>query len=99
MEITVHQLHEKMKQGKPVVLIDVREPYEHAEFNIGGLLIPLGAFQMAIPDLEDHKDSEIVIYCRSGRRSGIAMELMYQSGFKDVRNLSGGMLAWQELIG
>lgn len=99
MDITVEELKEKMERGDSFLLIDVREPYEHDEFNIGGHLIPVGRFQSAIPEFEAHKDDEIVIYCRSGRRSGVAKELMELEGFKNVRNLLGGMLDWRDTFG
>jgi len=81
------------------VLIDVREPYEHQEFNVGGKLIPVGGIMGALPDLGEFKDDEIVVYCRSGQRSGVAKHLMMASGFKNVRNLTGGMLAWADKFG
>jgi len=99
MDIDVKELKEKLDKGEDFVLIDVREPYEHEDFNVGGDLIPLGQITAAMEDLEDHKEDEIVVYCRSGRRSGIAKELMQQVGFKNVRNLEGGMVAWAEAFG
>lgn len=96
MDITVQELKERMDAGDSnFVLIDVREPYEHEEFNIGGQLIPVGQVMAAIPSLEAHKDDEIIVYCRSGNRSGMAKMLMEAAGFKNVKNLLGGMLAWQ----
>ncbi len=99
MDITVKELKDKLDKGEHFVLIDVREPYEHEEFNVGGELIPLGNIPASLEDLEDHKEEEIVLYCRSGRRSATAQELMRQVGFKNVRNLEGGMLAWVETFG
>lgn len=99
MDITVKELKEKLDKGEDFVLIDVREPYEHEEFNVGGELIPLGSIPTSLEDLEAHKEDEIVVYCRSGRRSATARELMQQAGFKNVRNLEGGMLAWVETFG
>jgi rhodanese-related sulfurtransferase len=95
MDITVQELKEKLDKGEKFVFIDVREKYEYEEFNLGAKLIPLGDFQFAIPEFEDHKDDEIVIHCRSGARSGMAQQLMQQAGFTNVRNLTGGVLAWQ----
>lgn len=96
MDITVQELKQKMDQDERFVLIDVREPYEHEEFNIGGQLIPMGNFPGIIPDLDAHQDDEIIVYCRSGRRSASVQYQLQQAGFKNVRNLEGGMLAWQE---
>ena len=85
--------------GSDFMLIDVREPYEHEEFNIGGTLIPLGDLVAAIPELMAHKDEEVVVCCRSGNRSGMAKQLLDASGFTNVRNLTGGLLAWQASFG
>lgn len=99
MDITVHELKEKLARGDDFVLIDVREPYEHEEFNVGGNLIPLGNFPMVIPSLESHKNDEVVVYCRSGRRSASVQEQMKLAGFTNVRNLLGGMLDWIDNFG
>jgi rhodanese-related sulfurtransferase len=94
---TVEELKARLDNGEQINLLDVREDYERAEFNIGGTHLPLGKIQsMQLEDIEDWKDQEIVIYCRSGNRSGIAGLFMEQVGFKKPVNLVGGMLAWQE---
>lgn len=96
MEATVSEMKKRMEEGeKNYVLLDVREDYERAEFNIGGIHVPLGQLTMSLDKLTPHKDEEIVVYCRSGKRSAMATELLTQSGFGNVRNLEGGMLAWQ----
>ena len=77
------------------VLLDVREAYERDEFNIGGIHIPLGDLMASFDKLASHKEDEIIVYCRSGKRSAMATQLLTQSGFSNVRNLTGGMLAWQ----
>ena len=99
MDINVKDLKQKMDTGDDFVLIDVRENYEHEEFNIGGELVPLGTIMTAIPDLEEHKNKEVIVYCRSGQRSGMAQQLLKQSGFTNVRNMTGGVLAWVEAFG
>ncbi len=99
MDITVQELKERLERGDEFVLIDVREPYEHEEFNVGRKLIPIGNFMASIPDLEEYKDEEVVLYCRSGNRSGMAEHLMRAAGFKNPRNLKGGMLAWIDNFG
>ncbi len=86
-------LKERLKKEK-VVLLDVREPYEHAEKNIpNSILIPLGSLPQRVKELEPYKDQEIVVYCRSGNRSGQACEFLQKLGYK-ATNLEGGMLAW-----
>ncbi len=99
IDITVQQLKEKMDAGDALKIIDVREPYEHEEFNIGGDLIPLNSLPGALESLESFKDKEVVIYCRSGQRSGMAQQFLQQAGFVQVRNLIGGMLHWQAVFG
>lgn len=93
--ITVEALKQKMDSGEKVNLVDVREPNEYEEINIGGRLVPLGKVQtMQVEELEDLKNEEVIIYCRSGRRSMLACQILDQVGFKDTYNLEGGILAW-----
>jgi len=95
--ITVEELKSKIDTGEKFNLIDVREPHEHVEFNIGGLLHPLGKIQtMQIDELEEMKDQPVYIYCRSGNRSGQACLILETAGFTNTINVVGGMLAWQE---
>lgn len=96
--ITVQELKSRLNEGENIHLVDVRESSENAEFNIGGILLPLGDIQNMETDVIDEwKDDEIVLYCRSGNRSGIATQILEQMGFKNVKNLTGGMLAWLQL--
>ncbi len=77
-------------------LIDVRQPEEHAEFNIGGILLPLGnIMSMQIEDIEELRDEEVICYCRSGQRSMQAAMMLETMGFTNVKNLAGGMMGWQ----
>ena len=99
MDINVQELKQKLDKGENLVLIDVREPYEYEEFNIGGKLIPVGQITQAIPDLETHKNEEVVLVCRSGMRSGMAQQVLTQAGFSNARNLTGGVLAWIQAFG
>lgn len=88
-----------MDAGEKINLVDVREPHENAEFNIGGTLLPLGQIAtMQVDSIEDLKDEEVIVYCRSGNRSGQACQVLSMLGFKNPKNLTGGMLAWQEKI-
>jgi rhodanese-related sulfurtransferase len=98
--ISVEEVKKRLDEGSPINLVDVREPHEHEAFNIGGELIPLGRFQVLdVDELEPLKDEEIVLYCRSGNRSGQAAMMLENMGFENVKNLVGGMLRWQELYG
>ncbi len=97
--ISVEELKKRLDAGEKLNIVDVREPHEHAEFNIGGTLYPLGKVQtMQVDELEDFKDQEVIVYCRSGNRSGQACMILDTLGFKNTKNLTGGMLAWQEKI-
>ena len=98
--ITVEELKARIDAGEKLNLIDCREPFEYAEFNIGAKLMPLGKFQsMQIEEIEDLKDEEIIIHCRSGQRSMMACMFLDTLGFKNTKNLIGGVLAWQEKFG
>jgi len=98
--ITVEELKKRIDAGEELHIVDVREPHENAEFNIGGILLPLGQVQtMQIDEIEDLKDKEVIMYCRSGNRSGQACMFLEMMGFKNTRNLVGGMLAWEEKFG
>lgn len=95
--ITNDEVKQRIDAGEKLNLVDVREPHENAEFNIGGLLLPLGKVQtMQVEDIEDLKGEEVIVYCRSGNRSGQAALILDTLGFTNVKNLTGGMLVWQE---
>ena len=94
--ITIQELKSRIKAEEKFNLIDVRQPEEHAEFNIGGMLLPLGNITaMQIDEIEDLKDQEIICYCRAGQRSMQACMMLELFGFTNVKSLHGGMMAWQ----
>jgi len=94
---SVEEVKVRLDAGEQLHLLDVREPHENAEFNIGGTLLPLGkVMTMQVDDIEDWKDKEVIVYCRSGNRSGQASLILESMGFQNVTNLTGGMMAWQE---
>ena len=99
MDITVQELRQKLESGEQFVFIDVREPWENEEFNLGARLIPLGTLINSMYELDEHKNDEIVVHCRSGARSGQAQAMMQANGFTNVRNLTGGMMAWEAAFG
>ena len=97
--ISVEELKARIDAGESLHLLDVREPSEHADFNIGGILLPLGKVQtMQTDDIDDLKDQEVICYCRSGNRSGQACLILETIGFTNIKNLTGGMMAWQDRI-
>ena len=90
-EISVEKLKARMDAGEKLNLLDVREPSEYAEFNIGGMLFPLGKIQgMQIEDIEDLRNEEVIINCRSGKRSMMACMMLEQMGFTNTVNVVGG---------
>ena len=98
--ITVEEVKRRMDAGEELHLVDVRESFENADFNIGGTLLPLGQIQaMQTDDIDDLKNKEVILYCRSGNRSGQAAMFLEMMGFENTKNLVGGMLAWQEKFG
>jgi sulfur-carrier protein adenylyltransferase/sulfurtransferase len=96
-EITPAELAARMRAGADVDLIDVREPREwqftHLE---GARLVPLGTLADAIPTLDASR--EIVVMCRSGRRSADAVRQLQAAGFRRVKNLAGGILRWSDEV-
>ena len=87
-------LKAKLDAGEDLVLIDVREENEREICNIGGTLIPLG--QVLERSSEIPKDKSVIVYCRSGGRSGRAIEALTAAGFTNLTNLVGGVLRWSD---
>lgn len=95
--IDVQELQHRIQSGEKLNLVDVRELNEHEEFNIGGILLPLGEIRISeIESIEGLKDQEVICYCRSGNRSGQAAMVLESLGFTNVINVTGGMLSWRE---
>jgi adenylyltransferase/sulfurtransferase len=96
-EIEVTEVKEKLDRGDNFVLIDVREPHEHQICNIpAAKLIPLGEVGKRLGELDPEAD--IVIHCKSGMRSARACGILRAAGFKHVRNMKGGILAWSDQV-
>jgi adenylyltransferase/sulfurtransferase len=94
-EITPVELKRKIDRGDDFVLVDVREPEEYAIGRIpGSRLIPLRTVPERLHELSSADD--IVVHCRSGVRSGQAVEFMKQAGYRKVKNLVGGILRWSD---
>jgi sulfur-carrier protein adenylyltransferase/sulfurtransferase len=91
--ITTTELRERLAGNFQALLIDVREHDEFAVAHIpGAKLIPLGTLNDHLDELP--KDREILIHCKSGRRSARAVDLLLANGFTDVKNVEGGIDAW-----
>jgi len=97
MDITVEELKERLDKGEELHFYDVREEHEYEEDNLGAILIPLGELPDHLEELNDLKDEEIIVHCRSGARSGKAVNFLKSQGFTNARNVTGGILAFREL--
>ncbi len=95
-QLTVKELKARRDAGDDVFLLDVREPYEYQIAQIGGTLIPQNDVPNRLADIP--RDREIVVQCRSGARSQRIAEFLKQSGYTQVANLAGGILAWSDEI-
>jgi sulfur-carrier protein adenylyltransferase/sulfurtransferase len=99
-EITVTDLKEKLNRREPLTIIDVRDPHEWQICNLepyGSRLIPLGQFAARMHELNSADD--IVVHCKMGGRSAEAYQILKQAGFKKIKNLKGGILAWADQVG
>jgi len=98
-EIAPPALKKRLDQGENLFLLDVREPHEIMICALPSMVnIPLGQLPNRLPELEGMSDREIVVYCRSGGRSAMAVQFLRDHGFKSVVNLTGGMLAWSDQV-
>lgn len=98
-EITATELKERLDRKDPVVLVDVREPFERAIADlpeVGQLRIPLADLESRRQELDPQ--AETVLYCRSGSRSAWATQHLISQGFERVLNLEGGVLAWRDQV-
>ncbi|WP_448702222.1 rhodanese-like domain-containing protein [Mucilaginibacter sp. AW1-3] len=95
-EISVQELKEKMDNGEDFQLIDVREEFEYETSNLGGLLIPLAGVVIEADKIA--KDKPVIVHCRSGKRSAVAIMQLEPLGYTNLYNLQGGILAWANEI-
>jgi sulfur-carrier protein adenylyltransferase/sulfurtransferase len=96
-EVSVEELKAMRDRGANVVLVDVREPREWSISDLpGSVKIPLGTLAESLAKLS--KDDEIVVYCRTGGRSGNAVQFLVQKGYEKAKNLAGGINKWAERI-
>ena len=95
--IAPSQLHEMISEGKPFILLDVREKWEYEIVHIeGAMLIPLGELPRRCREITP--GVEVVVYCHWGMRSLDAAFLLQQLGFKSVKSLVGGIDRWAQEI-
>jgi rhodanese-related sulfurtransferase len=92
--VDVKQALSMNQQG--ALLLDVREPAEYSALHApNAKLIPLGQLSARLQEIAEYKDKPIVVICRSGRRSAIAVSQLQEAGYKQASNVKGGMLAWE----
>jgi adenylyltransferase/sulfurtransferase len=91
--ISVQELKTRLDKGDKLVLLDVREDWEYNLAKIdGSVLIPLGTLPQSLGKLDPN--AEIVAYCHHGMRSADAISFLHQQGYKNLKNLVGGIDAW-----
>jgi len=96
--ISALELKNRLDKGDELYILDVREPHEFAKNNMGGVLLPLGKIaQLEIDDIEDWRNKEVIVHCRSGMRSMQAIMMLESAGFSNLSNLEGGIIAWDAL--
>jgi rhodanese-related sulfurtransferase len=96
--ITPLELKEKLDSNEVFDLIDVREEFEHNDFNVGGILIPMNTIFEQIEKIP--KDKSVVLYCAKGIRSAMVIQRLEEKyGYTNLINLSGGIYAWRKATG
>lgn len=95
--VSPRELKDLLADETDMLIIDIREPWEFEDFNIGGINIPMTSIPLKLDELEPHKDRFIVICCSFGDRSLTAREFLESQGFSNVNNLTGGLLLWKQL--
>ena len=96
-DITCEEVKSRLDKSEKFNFIDVREEWEYEEQNIGAKLIPLGELPDRLSEIEQMKDEEVIVHCRSDFRSGQAKKFLNNQGFSNVRNMLGGIIAYAEL--
>ena len=96
-QITAEALRDRLKQNAALHVLDVREREEYEANNIGAVLLPLSQLRnMDAEEIEGWEDEEVVVHCKSGKRSLEACMILQTLGFSKTINLIGGIEAWQE---
>lgn len=94
--ILPEELKQRLEQGEALSIVDVREPEETAAGMVAGAVnIPLQELPARMAEIP--KDQETILICRSGNRSGRAYEYLASQGYTRIVNMTGGMLAWEQL--
>lgn len=95
-DVTPQALLQRQSAGEAMLVIDVRSPEEFAAGHVPGAInLPHDRLTGQEPALRDWKQKPVVIYCRSGRRSAIAADVLEKQGFTKLEHLAGDMQGWQ----
>ena len=104
-ELFPWDLEEESSDNPDLMLLDIREPYEYDAMHIQGALnVPRGIletscefdYEETVPELASARERDIVVICRSGKRSALAADIMQQMGYKKVKSLKTGMRGWSD---
>ena len=96
-EVTVEQVKKNMDASKEFVLLDVRDPDEYAAGHLPKAVnISRGKLEFMIGRLYPTKNTEMVLYCRTGARSALCTKTLMDMGYTNVKNLNGAFKAWRE---
>lgn len=98
-EISVTELRDRLAQGDDLPLLDVREAFELEICRLKYVLhIPMAELRFKLDQLEPYREKELIVYCRTGRRSSMAVMFLRDVGFTRAKNLAGGVHAWSDHV-
>jgi rhodanese-related sulfurtransferase len=104
-ELFPWDLEDELRQNGKLILLDIREPDEYRAMHIRNAInVPRGilessceyGYEDTVPELASARDRDIVVICRSGKRSALAADVMLQLGYTKVRSLKTGMRGWSD---
>lgn len=99
IEIDCHGVHAKLRAGGPFLLVDCREPDEHAIASIpGARLVPMSRLAGSLSELEPYRDAPIAVHCHCGGRSLKVALWLREQGFAKAQSMAGGIDRWAEEI-
>lgn len=89
------ELKLRLESDSDLILLDVRQDYEHEAFSLpGSILIPLDQLVERIHELDEYRDREVIVYCKAGVRSAYACQILFAHQFSNLCNLADGVMAW-----
>jgi rhodanese-related sulfurtransferase len=96
IDINANEVLARLQNGEHLNMLDVRGEMEYHTFNIGGKNIPLPVLENNLDELDWNKTDEIIVICKVGMRSATAKSILEFNGYENVRNLTGGLIAFQK---